>query len=56
MLKKLRLTDAVLLVVGLALLGWATVLVTRPEPREAPSTVAMRTQQVVEGRSAHRSP
>jgi hypothetical protein len=48
-----RIIDKVLLLVGIALLGWATLLSTRPDPLDqAPSLMAMHGKAVLEGRSS----
>jgi hypothetical protein len=49
-----RITDGLLLLAGLTLLVWATILSLRPETHEAPSVMAMRSQLLTEGRSAQR--
>jgi hypothetical protein len=53
MRRPVRVVDALLLLAGLTLIGWGTILSRKPETIEAPSVVAMRSQHLQEGRSAH---
>jgi hypothetical protein len=54
MRRRVRIFDAVLLLAGLTLIGWGTILALRSETTEAPSVVAMHSQHLTEGRSARR--
>jgi hypothetical protein len=49
-----RIADGLLLLAGLTLLAWGTILSLKPESNEAPSVMAMRSQHLTEGRSAQR--
>jgi hypothetical protein len=49
-----RLFDALLLVAGLTLIGWATFLALQPDVYEATSRVAKQSQILTEGRSIQR--
>jgi hypothetical protein len=49
-----RIADALLLLAGLTLLVWGTLLSLRPDTTEAPPIVAMHSQKFTEGRSAQR--
>jgi hypothetical protein len=49
---RFRISDALLLVAGIILVGWATILSTRSDPvDQAPSVMAMQFKGVLEGRS-----
>ena len=51
---RVRLFDALLLVTGLTLIGWATFLSMKPDVYEATSRVAAQGAHLTEGRSAQR--